>query len=171
MSKCEEPDFRLYTFVLRSQARPRLVGQVGVPGMAAVDDALRLAVLGHVREHQNLVVLGQQILAKNVRLQVTEAAAESDLLVRRQGLVAEDEEAVGVEGVAHPREIGIVDRPGQIQADDLRAEYGRERRDGEGHEQISDYVRTIIRPGGRNGRSEEHTSELQSLMRISYAGF
>src|SRR3546814_2680164 len=90
------------------------------------------------------------------------------------------EEAVGVEGVAHPREIGIVDRPGQIQADDLRAEYGRERRDGEGHEQISDYVRTIIRPGGRNGtasqrfrreRSEEHTSELQSLMRISYAVF
>src|SRR3546814_9741649 len=83
------------------------------------------------------------------------------------------EEAVGVEGVAHPREIGIVDRPGQIQADDLRAEYGRDRRDGEGHEQISDYVRTIIRPGGRNGtaRSEEHTSELQSLMRISYAVF
>src|SRR3546814_2671817 len=27
------------------------------------------------------------------------------------------------------------------------------------------------RPGHRNGRSEEHTSELQSLMRISYAVF
>src|SRR3546814_1534627 len=26
-------------------------------------------------------------------------------------------------------------------------------------------------PGGRRGRSEEHTSELQSLMRISYAVF
>src|SRR3546814_8114228 len=26
-------------------------------------------------------------------------------------------------------------------------------------------------PGGRAGRSEEHTSELQSLMRNSYAGF
>src|SRR3546814_19774465 len=99
--------------------------------MAACDDSLRVAVHGHVREHYKLVVLGQRILTKNVRLQVTEAAAESDLLVRRQGLVAEDEEAVGVEGVAHPREIGIVDRPGQIQADDLRAEYGRERRDGE----------------------------------------
>src|SRR3546814_8532209 len=83
--------------------------------MAACDDSLRVAVHGHVREHYKLVVLGQRILTKNVRLQVTEAAAESDLLVRRQGLVAEDEEAVGVEGVAHPREIGIVDRPGQIQ--------------------------------------------------------
>src|SRR3546814_9502100 len=107
--------------------------------MAACDDSLRVAVHGHVREHYKLVVLGQRILTKNVRLQVTEAAAESDLLFWRQRLIAEDEEAVGVEGVAHPREIGIVDRPGQIQADDLR--------------------------------SEEHTSELQSLMRISYAVF
>src|SRR3546814_17327621 len=123
--------------------------------MAACDDSLRVAVHGHVREHYKLVVLGQRILTKNVRLQVTEAAAESDLLFWRQRLIAEDEEAVGVEGVAHPREIGIVDRPGQIQADDLRAEYGRERRDGEGHEQISDYVRTIIRPGGRNGTASQ----------------
>src|SRR3546814_8213841 len=29
----------------------------------------------------------------------------------------------------------------------------------------------IIRPGQQSGRSEEHTSELQSLMRISYAVF
>src|SRR3546814_8122212 len=29
--------------------------------------------------------------------------------------------------------------------------------------------RTPPKPGQRNGRSEEHTSELQSLMRISYA--
>src|SRR3546814_5531466 len=29
----------------------------------------------------------------------------------------------------------------------------------------------IRRPGPRTKRSEEHTSELQSLMRISYAGF
>src|SRR3546814_18978105 len=121
--------------------------------MAACDDSLRVAVHGHVREHYKLVVLGQRILTKNVRLQVTEAAAESDLLVRRQGLVAEDEEAVGVEGVAHPREIGIVDRPGQIQADDLRAEYGRSRRDGEGPEQIYDYDRPTLRPGGRKGNA------------------
>src|SRR3546814_14453608 len=122
--------------------------------MAACDDSLRVAVHGHVREHYKLVVLGQRILTKNVRLQVTEAAAESDLLFWRQRLIAEDEEAVGVEGVAHPREIGIVDRPGQIQADDLRAEYGRERRDGEGHEPISDYVRTIIRSEERRVGNE-----------------
>src|SRR3546814_4147626 len=29
----------------------------------------------------------------------------------------------------------------------------------------------LARPGRRTGRSEEHTSELQSLMRISYAVF
>src|SRR3546814_2262609 len=32
-------------------------------------------------------------------------------------------------------------------------------------------ARTLRRGGGRRGRSEEHTSELQSLMRISYAVF
>src|SRR3546814_10284862 len=32
-------------------------------------------------------------------------------------------------------------------------------------------VPQVFRPGDRRGRSEEHTSELQSLMRISYAVF
>src|SRR3546814_7511220 len=36
------------------------------------------------------------------------------------------------------------------------------------HARASAYFR---RPGAREGRSEEHTSELQSLMRLSYAVF
>src|SRR3546814_1337602 len=45
---------------------------------------------------------------------------------------------------------------------DLRRDAGRERRPVE---------RALERRVGRAGRSEEHTSELQSLMRISYAVF
>src|SRR3546814_7578637 len=34
-----------------------------------------------------------------------------------------------------------------------------------------DFVLSLSEPAGEGGRSEEHTSELQSLMRISYAVF
>src|SRR3546814_7443002 len=48
-------------------------------------------------------------------------------------------------------------------------DYGRHgpRRNGRGPR----YVVDVGRVDGRDGRSEEHTSELQSLMRISYAVF
>src|SRR3546814_7546648 len=36
---------------------------------------------------------------------------------------------------------------------------------------IVELVRPPVLPGARHARSEEHTSELQSLMRISYAVF
>src|SRR3546814_6430872 len=42
----------------------------------------------------------------------------------------------------------------------------------EGRERIIELVGRLLQSGTRNPeRSEEHTSELQSLMRISYAGF
>src|SRR3546814_8384184 len=40
-----------------------------------------------------------------------------------------------------------------------------------GQEGADAYLAGAIRNGGRGRRSEEHTSELQSLMRISYAVF
>src|SRR3546814_14566974 len=44
--------------------------------------------------------------------------------------------------------------------------------DGDGVGELSGQQRRVSRLGGRRGtRSEEHTSELQSLMRISYAVF
>src|SRR3546814_4206227 len=45
---------------------------------------------------------------------------------------------------------------------------------GESDPRLGGQARTVARGGdrrGRTGRSEEHTSELQSLMRISYAVF
>src|SRR3546814_10794566 len=56
------------------------------------------------------------------------------------------------------------------------AKFGSGRRfdRGAGRQQVSRPDRRIVAParGGRSGvRSEEHTSELQSLMRISYAVF
>src|SRR3546814_4610211 len=40
-----------------------------------------------------------------------------------------------------------------------------------GHAKPLLLAKARLGPGGRSGRSEEHTSELQSLMRISYAVF
>src|SRR3546814_3079512 len=55
-----------------------------------------------------------------------------------------------------------VERAGERGLDALRVEVG-----GEAEVGIADHVAARV----RTQRSEEHTSELQSLMRISYAGF
>src|SRR3546814_4650879 len=66
----------------------------------------------------------------------------------------------GVIGFAHAADIRILHRH---QARDPRRQPGRDR-----HRRLYDHARgePPMRP-----RSEEHTSELQSLMRISYAVF
>src|SRR3546814_5886319 len=58
------------------------------------------------------------------------------------------------------------------QAQQLPADAGR-REECDRDAERADFVRRTRRPavGGRPTRSEEHTSELQSLMRISYAVF
>src|SRR3546814_7975418 len=49
---------------------------------------------------------------------------------------------------------------------------GRARARGRGDEDLREHAGRARAPrGARRGRSEEHTSELQSLMRISYAVF
>src|SRR3546814_1535473 len=66
--------------------------------------------------------------------------------------------------------------PGRKPAEDRRSGHGEKegRRSWSGLS-LSDAARTPYRRGGpprrREARSEEHTSELQSLMRISYAVF
>src|SRR3546814_8381300 len=52
--------------------------------------------------------------------------------------------------------------------EDSRRNYPGERRCAAAHSSAHSWLRLR---GGRNDRSEEHTSELQSLMRISYAVF
>src|SRR3546814_6098284 len=78
------------------------------------------------------------------------------------------QEYLGIEG----KEVGIA--PGGIKVDVHRvveqhidaAEFGHCRRD-----HAIEIIGVADIDGERDGRSEEHTSELQSLMRISYAVF
>src|SRR3546814_7985410 len=53
----------------------------------------------------------------------------------------------------------------------VRGDEFRDRRVGEPLQRRLGELRIAARDGERGGRSEEHTSELQSLMRISYAVF
>src|SRR3546814_3479059 len=83
----------------------------------------------------------------------------------------------------HGRCVQFIERPGGVHllANDIAgpsATFGIEHHGCEGGENIADAVAGVRwtagrRRGGRrlHGRSEEHTSELQSLMRISYAVF
>src|SRR3546814_7241775 len=69
--------------------------------------------------------------------------------------------------------IGIAMLPGRFgigraAAADLQIAFGRDRLGREVDNAAAEFTRKV---GGKNFRSEEHTSELQSLMRISYAVF
>src|SRR3546814_2353965 len=79
----------------------------------------------------------------------------------RSAVVADDEGAVGGQG----RAIGAAADPG----DDLLRPVGRDPR----HLSVAnlDDQQGTVGQDDRSFRSEEHTSELQSLMRISYAVF
>src|SRR3546814_4834908 len=69
----------------------------------------------------------------------------------------------------------IVRALGRCRANPSEASANYNRMDGSGWHGAQDYRRERLLArfgsGGRAGRSEEHTSELQSLMRISYAVF
>src|SRR3546814_13161529 len=63
--------------------------------------------------------------------------------------------------------------PDKVEPPECRAQCGRDGSSGRGHECFP-FVgtnRSQLFVASRGGRSEEHTSELQSLMRISYAVF
>src|SRR3546814_10003537 len=77
--------------------------------------------------------------------QVAEMAAEFNVLVFLHVLSAKQQYAIVIEGVIQLFRRLRVQRPGKIEIQDLGT--------------------------NRCSRSEEHTSELQSLMRISYAVF
>src|SRR3546814_1556876 len=79
--------------------------------------------------------------------------------------------SVTAEEIAHYQEFGWVKLKGFVEPETVRflLETARQRmgEDGDSTEGISQPYFTV----GYSGRSEEHTSELQSLMRISYAVF
>src|SRR5690606_12192854 len=97
--------------------------QVRVPELAGVGQADRLTVLLDVGDDEDLRVIGQQELLEHMDLQWAEAAAEIDLLLRGDALVAEHQQAVVQVGTVNPREIDIVQRLGQVQADDLGTQW------------------------------------------------
>ncbi|MNC28133.1 hypothetical protein D3C75_763300 [compost metagenome] len=100
-----------------------LVRQVRVPELAGVTQADVLAVFDDVGNDQDLGVAGEQELLEHMDLQWAEAAAEGDLLVGADALVAEHQHMVVEVGAMDTGEILGVDWYGQVQADDLGA-YG-----------------------------------------------
>src|SRR5690606_14585971 len=100
--------------------------QVRVPELAGITQADRLAVLDDVGNDEDFRVAGQQELAQHVDLQLTEAAAEVDVLLRGQVLVAEHHHAVFQVGLVDAGEIGVVERLGEVDADYFSAQHGIE---------------------------------------------
>ena len=81
---------------------------------------------------------GQREVAQHVALQRPEAAAERDLLRRRDRHVAEHEHVVVQVRAVDARELGIGQRSRQVESDDFGAARGVERADqqvggGQGH--------------------------------------
>jgi hypothetical protein len=113
----------------RAEARPVLVRQVGMPEVAGVAQADGLAVLADVRHDEHLGLRRQLELAQHVDLQRAPAAAERDLLRRRDVLVAEHEDVVRQVGAVQAREVVGVEREGEVEAHDLGAERRVERND------------------------------------------
>ena len=71
-----------------------------MPEAARVFDAHRLAVNDLVRQHHDLRVSFQQVLFGNVYLQWTETAAEIDMLFFAELLIAKQQYAALVKGLA-----------------------------------------------------------------------
>src|SRR3546814_9501024 len=89
---------------------------------------------------------------------------------RRGDHAGVDAEIEDLEGVGAAVVLGAVERADL--ARDIALEHARAEDEAEEGEEEGQLERHQEMPGGHSdGRSEEHTSELQSLMRISYAVF
>jgi hypothetical protein len=99
-----------------AHGRLDVAGDVGVPhlarhvlgGLVGVDD-------------ENLGVAVEQRGRSRVQMQLTEEPSERLLLVRRQALVAEEDDAVVDQGVVDLLERALVERLGEVDAPDLGA--------------------------------------------------
>jgi hypothetical protein len=90
-----------------------------MPVRAGIDQADGLAILDHVGDDQDLRMPGQVEAVQHVHLQRTEAAAEVDVLLRRDALVAEHHHPMLDQGAADARQLLRRDRQVQVQADDF----------------------------------------------------
>ncbi|MNZ86891.1 hypothetical protein D3C78_1057340 [compost metagenome] len=106
----------------RAEAGQLLVGQVRVPELAGIAQADRLPVLDDVGDDEEFRMPWQQELLEHVDLQLAEQAAEGNLLLRSDVLVAEHQQAMVQMREVDVGEILRIERAGQIQPDDFRAQ-------------------------------------------------
>eukprot|EP00659_Diplonema_papillatum_P021701 gene21699-biopygen22005 len=106
----------------RAQARQLLIGEVRVPELAGVSQADGLAVFDDVGDDQDFRVVGQQELFEHMDLQHAETAAEGDLLLGGDTLVAEDHDVMVQMRAVNACEVLVADRAGQVQAYDFGAD-------------------------------------------------
>src|SRR5689334_8102939 len=93
-----------------------------MPEQARVLRADGLAVLQDVRNHEQLGKPGAATVLADMDLELAEAAAERNVLLGRELLVAEVDDFVLVEELDDLAEHRIVDGPGQIDAENFDAE-------------------------------------------------
>jgi hypothetical protein len=94
-----------------------------MPDVACVAQADGLAVLDDVGNAKNFWMPRQQVLAQNVNHQRPEAATKRNMLLGRDVLRAEHQQALAFEeGAVHGGERLIVERSRQIEVDDLATE-------------------------------------------------
>jgi hypothetical protein len=97
-----------------------------MPVLASTAHADRTAILGNVRDHNDLrAARHAPAFAENVEFDLAEAAGEGDLPGWRDMLLAEEDDPILVIRPLDRGERGVVERLGQIDAADLRAERGR----------------------------------------------
>jgi hypothetical protein len=91
------------------------------PGVLAAD---RAAVLDDVRDHEDLGIARLAAVLAHVLLERAEAAAERDVLLGRQALVAEEDHLVLVPGRLDGAESFVVQRPRQVHPEYFGAQRG-----------------------------------------------
>lgn len=126
-----------------------------MPILAGADGALRLAPLFEVRDQENVRVVGQCELFQDMAFRGTEAATERDLGLRRQVLVAKDQDRVIHEGLMDLTEQVVADLVGQVDAGDLRPDGRAKLFDFDSHGRVSRRRRRCALrcfPGAASGR-------------------
>ncbi|MNN49255.1 hypothetical protein D3C81_1637700 [compost metagenome] len=93
-----------------------------MPELAGIAQADRLTVLDDVGDDEEFRMPWQQELLEHVDLQLAEQAAEGDLLLRSDVLVAKHQQAMVQMREVDVGEILRIERAGQIQPDNFRAQ-------------------------------------------------
>lgn len=71
----------------------------------------------------------KQELLEHMNLQFAKTAAEGDLVLRRDALIAKNQHMMIEVGTVNPREVLGIERPGKVEADDFGADGAGERVD------------------------------------------